>query len=118
MAGTEVSLYDGSGNLVETTTTDEDGAYSFSVDKVARIEIVGEKDDYVTDRKVVSTDVSNDEFETTLNLEKDPGLSLLALITDSKNDSVLTDVSIVLTDNFTGKSESFKTDTSGSILSR
>ena len=116
LAGTEVSLYDEEGNLVETTTTDEDGAYSFSVDRGKNWEIVGEKDDYFTDRKVVSTDVSNDEVETTLNLEKDPGLSLLALITDSKNDSLLTDVSIVLTDNFTGKSESFKTDTSGSIF--
>jgi len=116
LPGTVVSLFDSDGNLITTATTGEDGAYAFTVDPGKSWEIVGEKDNYFTDKKLVSTSVEADEVETTLNLEKDPGISLLALITDSKSDSVLTDVSLVLTDNFTGESEAYKTDTSGTVF--
>ena len=71
LTGVEVRLIDETGKVIATVTTGEDGTYQFDeVDCNKTLTVVGSKDDYKDDQKVVRTDDEDDKVVSAdLNLE-------------------------------------------------
>ncbi len=91
LANTVVKLND------EYITTNEKGEYPTTVEEDANYNLVVEKDNYFKLQDSVSTKTSPEEtFTKTLLLEKDPKLSLLALISDAKTNAALDGVKITI----------------------
>lgn len=103
LALTEVVLYDKDGNEVEKITTTEDGTYSFSVDADKQFKLNGNKEEYFEGKNTPSTKTDDDVVFADLILEKNPGLSLYAIVTDKKTGSALEGVKITVLDNMTGE---------------
>lgn len=117
LPGTIVNLYDTSGSVVDSITTGDDGAYTFNVERDQDYSIGGKKDKYFDGANTTTSKTDKDEVIIDLELEKDPGLSLYALITDKKTGEPLENVSIKLVDNFTGSKKLFTTGDIGGFRS-
>ena len=113
LAGALVNLFDSEGTIVETVTTTEDGTYEFSVEADLEFSLDGNKADYFEGKNTASTKTEEEVVIADLVLEKDPGLSLYALITDKKTKAPLDSVTVTLLDNLTGLSEVFTTPATG-----
>ena len=107
-----VNLYQ-NGEVVRTATTSTDGAFNFVVDPDLDFTLDGTREKYFPGKNSVSTRTKEEVVKTDVVLEKDPGLSLYALVTDSKSKAALEGVTIKLTDNLTGKEEVFVTPSTG-----
>lgn len=116
LAETTVQLMDAKGNLIKSVVTDENGAYDFQVEGDLDFKLLGTKENYFDGESKVSTSTDEDFITVDLVLEKDPGLSLFALITDKKTGEPIDSVIITLTDNMTGEKEQFTTSASGDYL--
>lgn len=115
LAGTLVNLYDVDGVVVETTTTADNGAYEFYVDADNEFSLDGNKEDYFEGENTASTKTEKEVIIADLVLEKDPGLSLYALITNKKTEAPLDSVKVTLLDNLTGVIEEFTTPSTGDL---
>lgn len=79
----------------DTVITNEKGEYPTTVEEDVNYALVVEKNDYFKLEDSVSTKTSEEEtFTKELRLEKDPKLSLLALVTDAKNNLPLEGVKV------------------------
>jgi outer membrane protein OmpA-like peptidoglycan-associated protein len=119
LPGAKVDLLDESGSLVASVISDNNGNYEFGLERNMDYSITVSKDDYFDNSVVTSTKNLPDgteEIKMDLNLEKDPGLSVYVLITDSKTKSPLGDVTIQLVNNMTGKSASYTTNAKGDMI--
>ncbi len=113
LANTIVNLYDENGQIINTVETTEDGKYKFSVDADLEFKLTGTKEDYLDGEKSVSTKTSDYEIIADVILEKDPGLTLYALVTDKKTGSPLEGVKMIIKDNETGAVEEYITQSTG-----
>jgi len=93
--------------------TDENGAFNFQVEADQEFELLGEKDNYFDGTNKTNTKMTEQSVKADLHLEKDPGLSIFAIITDKKTGEPLDSVKMSVTDNMTGMTESYMTTTSG-----
>lgn len=81
----------------ESVTTNEKGEYATTVEEDLNYNLLVEKEDYYKLEDSVSTKTSPDDtFTKNLLLEKDPKLSLLALVADAKSNTPLEGVKITL----------------------
>ena len=110
-----INLYDENGKVVETATADANGQYEFQVEADKKFKLDGKKEKYFDGENTADTHTEEDVVIADLVLEKDPGLSLYALITDKKTGAPLENVTVTLTDNMTGTSETFTTPTTGDL---
>ena len=115
ISGTEIMLMDETGNVLETITTKDDGAYSFSADPDLKFKLVGKKDKYFDGANLASTFGDNDIIIADLMLEKDPGFSLFCLVTESGTGIPIENVKITLLNNMTDNSDDLVTDGTGSF---
>ncbi len=116
LPGATVELKDVEGNIIATTTADDNGSYEFGLEPDLDYTVSAHKDDYFDDSQEISTKKLDDGvemLEQNLGLEKDPGLSLYALVTDKKTGAPLENVTLTILDNMTGKSETFNTPETG-----
>jgi outer membrane protein OmpA-like peptidoglycan-associated protein/tetratricopeptide (TPR) repeat protein len=113
LADSKIVLYDNDGNEIETVTTTENGAYLFSVDPDKEFNLKGNKEKYFEASNTASTKTDDDVVIADLILEKDPGLSLYAIVTDNKNKKPLEGVKLTIVDNMTGEKEEYITTVSG-----
>ena len=103
LAGSQVSLKDKNGKIIETVTADKNGAYSFTVDPGKEYQIVATKDNYTQNSTSISIGKdSPKEVQANVMLEKVPAFELYGLIKDSKSGEILSDVSIKIVDKKTG----------------
>ncbi|MEO9532849.1 MAG: OmpA family protein [Crocinitomicaceae bacterium] len=116
LAGVAVQLFDDAGEPVETVTTGDNGEYSFLVPADKDWSLGGEKEKYFPGKNTTSTATDEDVVIADLELEKDPGLSLYALVTDKETKEPIDSVHIKLTDNMTGVTEEFWTPVTGDLL--
>jgi len=107
----KIELLDAKGNFIDSTTTNEKGEYSFSVEADKDFLLTAEKDDYFDGENKATSKTKSDVIYADLELEKDPGIALRALVTDKKTKTALDSVKIVITDNLTGKQFLSKTTT-------
>ena len=105
LAGTEVTLRDAAGKPVQTVTTGVDGSYQFEVDPAKEYSLTGTKEKYFDGVNKFNTNELGEKTEMVrdVELEKDPGLSLYALVTDKTSGAPLEGVKMVIVDNITGQ---------------
>ncbi|NQY66441.1 MAG: OmpA family protein [Flavobacteriales bacterium] len=108
-----VTLTDIEGLVLDTLTVGKDGAYRFNVDRDLEYYLIGDKTEYINQPKLTNTITPADEVITDIVLEKNIGLSLYALIEDSRTKSPLAGVKVTLTDKKTGKVSDYTTPASG-----
>jgi outer membrane protein OmpA-like peptidoglycan-associated protein len=108
-----VTLNNLTDKTVTTALSDENGAFQFKVDSDQEFELLGQKEKYFDGKNTAHTKLIDDEVIANLNLEKDPGISLYALITDKKTSQSLDSVKMTITDNMTGLTETFLTGPTG-----
>lgn len=119
LPGAIVNLLDNEGTIVGTTTADANGMYEFGLEPELDYTLAVQKEDYFDNGSTFSTKNLPDgkeELEENVNLEKDPGLSLYALITDAKTDKPLEGVTVQVVDNMTGDKAEYVTTASGDYL--
>lgn len=108
-----IELKDDKGNVLQTVTADENGAYTFEAEYEKNYNLGGSKIDYFDGKNTASTFTNEPVVIADVILEKDPGLSLYALITDKKTGLPLEGVQIYLVDNMSGKSKNIATPVTG-----
>lgn len=114
LAGVLVELKDDKGQVVKTAETKDDGTYSFEVEENQQYDLRGSKDKYFDGANKANTNTPDDVIVSDLVLEKDPGLSLYALVTDATSKQPLEGVKVSMLDNVTGKPvDDFTTPASG-----
>lgn len=116
LASTEVTLFDLLTGEEETIVTGEDGSYEFIVEEDKTFNLRGQKPKYFDGTNAADTHTEEEVIIVDLELEKDPGLSLYALITDKETGAPLDSVKITLTDNMTGEQEVIYTPSTGDHL--
>ncbi len=119
LSNAKVDLLDGSGNIVSSTMANEKGEYTFGLEPELDYSIAASKDDYFDNSTTFSTKSlpsGTELIEKDVALEKDPGLSLYALVTDAKTKQALENVKIIVTDNMTGENVEVITPKSGDYL--
>jgi outer membrane protein OmpA-like peptidoglycan-associated protein len=113
LTGTKVILHDSEGNILETVITSETGSYEFTVEADKEFTLNGSKEEYFDGENTASSKTTRDEVIVDLVLEKDPGLSMYAIVTDKKTGEVLEGVLLTVVDNITGASEEYTTPATG-----
>lgn len=116
LPGATVNLTDDKGKIIQTVTADEKGTYSFDVEPELNYKVEATKDAYFDNSgsfTTINLDPTLEVITKDLNLEKDPGLSLYALITDKKSGLPLEGVILTLIDNMTGEKTTYTTGASG-----
>ena len=108
-----VTLLDDSGNKLQSLGTAKDGSFIFNVDADKDFTLVGSKSKYFDGRTKASTLGDPNTFIADIELERDPGISLYALIRDKSTNEPLEGVSIGLVNNMTGEEELFATQETG-----
>lgn len=116
LANVDLKLLDYEFTEISAIQSNEEGEFSFLVDDESEYHITGEKEDYFGDKEDVSTYGSEDRIEVLLELEKDPGLAIYALVTDKETSLPLDSVKITLSDNLSGEVVEFITPTTGDYL--
>lgn len=116
LAGVELKLFDYESNEVATMQSGDEGEFLFNVPDENDYYVTGDKEDYFGDKENVSTKTDKDGVEVVLELEKDPGLAIYALITDKQTTLPLDSVKITLSDNLSGEVEQFYTPLTGDYL--
>lgn len=110
--GAKVDLYDSNDQLITSVIADQKGYYEMNLEPDMSYRVVSSKEDYFNDQAGISTldlPEGQEEINQDLLLEKDPGLSLYTLITDSKTKEPLAGVHVTIVDNSNG--EEFLTGT-------
>jgi outer membrane protein OmpA-like peptidoglycan-associated protein len=116
LPGATVNLTDDKGKIIQTVTADQKGTYSFDVEPELNYKVEASKDTYFDNSgsfTTINLDPTLEVITKDLNLEKDPGLSLYALITDKKSGLPLEGVILTLIDNMTGEKTTYTTGASG-----
>src|SRR5690606_400504 len=108
-----IELKDDAGNTIGSVKADENGAYSFEADYEKNYVLEGTKEDYFDGNNRASTYTDEQVVIADVVLEKDPGLSLYAIITDKKTGKPIEGGQINLVDNMTGKSKNITSPATG-----
>ena len=119
LAGAKIDLIDQDGNIISSVITDSKGAYEFGLEPELNYNITASNEDYFdgnTSFSTVSLPDGTEVLVENVNLEKDPGLSLFALISDAKTKKPIEKVQLLITDNMTGKTETFITEMNGEFM--
>lgn len=116
LAATEVSLLDSNGVVLRTVTTKEDGAYTFDVEENRKFKLKGTKDKYFDGITPIKTNSPQDVIIANVDLEKNPGIVIIALITDKKTGTPLEGVKITITDVMAKTTETFVTGANGQYI--
>ena len=99
LANVKVELVDDNGKLINTVVTDKNGAYSFDVENAGAYKLSGQKESYVSGKNNVSISEEQEFAEANVILEKDPGLSLVAIITDGVTKKALDGAKVTILEN-------------------
>ncbi|MBN9294668.1 MAG: OmpA family protein [Flavobacteriia bacterium] len=109
----KIDLKDDKGNIIETVMADADGNYAFEVEYEKKYSLNGSREKYFDGTNTASTFTNEQVVYADVILEKDPGLSLYAVVTDKKTGKPLEGVKVNIVDNFTGKAINILTPESG-----
>lgn len=111
--GAEVSLMDAEGNVLETVTTGEDGFFNFQAEDKTDYRLKGTKADYFEGKETANTKGDDVVIKADLVLEKDPGISLVGIITEKGSNELIQGVKINVLDNLGGPEADYLTDAEG-----
>lgn len=105
LPGAVVTLNDKEGKPVGSVTAGPNGEYSFEVDPAKEYALAGTKEKYFDGKNPFNTNELGEKTEMIrdLELEKDPGLSLVGLVTDKQTKAALEGVKVTVVDNMSGQ---------------
>lgn len=104
--GASINLVDQNGKVLASLTSDDKGYYTFPIEPEMDYTIQGEKKDYFPNTAAFTTKnlpVNTEEVNKDVNLEKDPGIALHALVTDSDSKAPIEGVHMIIIDNLTNE---------------
>ena len=112
LANVKVDLFDAEGKLISTAVTNNNGEYVFDVENPGQYKLSGQKESYISGNNSVSVPEGKDLVESNVVLEKDPGMSLVAIITDAQTKKPLDGAKVTILadgnqpfDNFVTKAD-------------
>ena len=111
-----VRVYDNDGTIIGSTIADENGQYSFELERENEYTVIPEKDAYAGGPKSVSTanlPATTSSITKDLDLKKAANFSLQALITKASTGMPLEGVNLVLINNLSGERIEFVTPATG-----
>lgn len=111
-----VDLKDEDGNVIATVTSNENGEYSFAAEYKKNYALTGNKEEYFEGNNKANTFTDENVVYVDVVLEKDPGISLLVIITDAKTGAFLEAVQVSLTDNLLDRTRNDLTPASGELI--
>lgn len=109
----KIDLKDDKGNVIASKNADENGFYAFEAEYDKNYALLGTKEKYFDGTNKTSTFTKEEVITADVILEKDPGISIYALVTDKKTGLPLEGVKINFADNFTGKAINITTPETG-----
>lgn len=99
-----VKLYDEGGNLLDSTYSDKNGKYAFTVDTGKKYSIKADKEDYFpTELSFKTLNSEEGLWENDLYLNSDYGFQLIGEVVLKGTEEAVPGVQVKITDNFTGK---------------
>ena len=101
--GSKVSLMDKAGKILETTTSDENGNYSFNITPEQAYELKAVKNDYLDTQQSVVGSKELEDMRQDLYLAKSYAFQLMGLILEKITLMPIDSVHVTLVDNFTGE---------------
>jgi outer membrane protein OmpA-like peptidoglycan-associated protein len=113
LSGLVIKLTDEAGKEIATTTTGNDGSYSFPADADKVYKLIGSKESYINGVTDASTKGKDDIVTADIILEKDSGLSLYGIIKEKGSSIALEKVKIKLINNKTRVEEKIVTGPTG-----
>lgn len=113
IANVKVDLSDDNGGHIKTLQSNQNGEFSFDVEKGKKYSLMGSKADLNNAEKSVNTNVDNQSITADLILTKESALSLHGIVTDSKTGLPIDAVHIYLRDAETGVEKELSTSESG-----
>ena len=96
--------------------SNEEGEFEFTIPEDFNFTLLGSKEKYLGVNKKILRSEDEDVIFVEVELEKDPGLSLYALITDKKTGFPIEDVTLKVLDNLTGVNEEYVTSDQGDFF--
>jgi outer membrane protein OmpA-like peptidoglycan-associated protein len=100
----KVNLYDTDGNFLDTTNTDENGAYSFDIEPGINYSVDFQADGFIPKSYVLDASENNSgTIVQNVSLIKTPTVGISFLLTDRVSKKPLENVKIRITDKKTGK---------------
>ena len=112
VAGATVNLYDEDGNLIASTTTDENGYYKFAANDDTNYQIIAKTDGFEGVENVYTGENWDDDKLLDITLEP-VGKPTTGLVADSRNNEPIDKVKVTLIDTDTGKKTVTYTDEEG-----
>ncbi len=97
LANVTVNLFDANGKIVNSITTTANGDYSFDIENPEKYLLSGKSANYFDANNTLNITNNDDVIVSNLILEKNPGLSLVAIITDAKTTLPLEGVTLTIT---------------------
>ncbi len=97
LANVTVNLFDANGKIVNSITTTANGDYSFDIENPEKYLLSGKSANYFDANNTLNITNNDDVIVSNLILEKNPGLSLVAIITDAKTTLPLEGVTLIIT---------------------
>lgn len=116
LSETKVYLYDNKGIVIDSTVTNDKGAYEFIVEADKDFVLKGARGEYFESKSKVTSRTKEDVIVADLELMKDPKLSWYLVVTDKKTKEPIPQVQVTLTDLKTNKVSSFNTTADGDYL--
>ena len=113
LTGVLITLVNVADQSEKYALSDETGKFNFRVDADQEFSLLGTRDNYFSGKNKVDTKSIEKVILTDVILEKDPGISIYAIVTDKKTSAALDSVKMTITDNMTGVSETYLTPASG-----
>lgn len=112
LSNVKVDLYDDQGKILNNVVTNNNGEYIFDVENAGQYKLSGQKESYISGNNSVSVPEDKDLVESNVILEKDPGMSLVAIITDAQTKKTIEGAKVTILadgnqpfDNFVTKAD-------------
>jgi outer membrane protein OmpA-like peptidoglycan-associated protein/Tol biopolymer transport system component len=116
LPGAIVQLTDVKGNVIQSAVADANGGYVFDVEPDLEYKIMSTKDTYFDNSGTFTTKdlaPSVEVISKNVDLEKDPGLSLYAVVADKKTGTPVDGAILTIVDNITGDKVVYTTTSTG-----
>lgn len=116
LAETMVYLTDNNNIVIDSVLTSEDGLYEFCVEDNKIYGLRGTKEKYFDGKNTVDSQTDKEIIYADVVLEKDPGLSLLCIVTEKQSGLPLEGVNVTMINNVKGATENIETSNTGDFV--
>lgn len=113
IANADVELSNDNGEVIKSLQSNQNGEFSFEVEKGKNYTLVGTKEGLNKNEKNINTNIDNNSITADLILSKESAMSLHGIVTDAKTGLPIDGVHIYLRDAETGVEKELSTSATG-----